>query len=79
MVKVHTLGRRRLPNLLRNQLAQFRVDLDVGKLQFLVDSVNILTIDDHEDVPLGECSLRKVVLEAFIARAKRTLQPLLVF
>lgn len=76
MVEVHSLRWLRVPDFLRDQLAQATVYLNVRELQLLVDSIDILAIQDHKDVSLRESSLLELVLETLISGSKRTHWPL---
>jgi len=78
MVKIHSLGLLRVPNFFWNQLAQPRIDLDIGKFQFLVNVVEVLTVKENKDVALGKKSIFEVGTEAFIASFYWTRRSLLI-
>ena len=78
MVKIHSLGLLRVPNFFWNQLAQSRIDLDIGKFQFLVNVVEVLTVKENKNVALGKKSIFEVGTEAFIASFYWTRRSLLI-
>ena len=54
MVEVFRLGLLGVPDLLWDRLAKASVNLDVRKLQLLVDIAEVLTVENDKDVPLRE-------------------------
>ena len=66
LIELHALSLLRLPDLLRNRLAQTCVHFYVGELQFLVQLVEVLVVDDHEHVALGEDALLELVIELLL-------------
>ena len=76
MVEILALSLLRVPNLLRNSLAEPRIDLDISELQFLVNVAEVLTVEDGKDVALGEEPLAEETIEALIAIPQRTCRSL---
>ena len=56
----------RLPNFLRNQLAKSCVHFDIGEIDRLGYTLEVLAIDDHVDVPLREASLLKSIVKLLL-------------
>ena len=69
MIHVHSLRLFRVPDLLRNNLAQARVDLQIAEFQFLVDVIQVLVVQNDENMPFGEYTLLKLVIELFVSCA----------
>ena len=76
MVEILALSLLRVPNLLRDSLAEPCIDLDIGELQFLVNVAEVLTVEDGEDVSLGEESLAEETIEALITGPQGTCRSL---
>ena len=76
VIQVFGLRLLRVPDLLRDRLAQPRVDLNVREFHLLVDVVEVLAVKDGENVPLGEHSIAEVVLEPPVSGAQRALRAL---
>ena len=63
LVQFHALSLLGLPDLLRNGFAKPSVDFNIGELEFLVQLVKVLVIDDHEHVAFREDPLLELVVE----------------
>ena len=79
VVEVLALRLLRIPDFLRDRLAQSGVDLNVRKLQLLVDLTKVLAIDDHENVAFGEYPLAEEVVKSPITGAEWALRSLFAF
>lgn len=77
LVKLHALCLLGLPDLLRNGLAKPSIDLNIGELEFLVQLVEVLVIDDHKHVALWEDSLLELVVEFLLLGSERAAGALL--
>ena len=77
LVQLHALGLLGLPDLLRNGLAEPGVHLNIGELEFLVQLVEVLVIDDHKHVALREDSLLELVVEFLLLGSERAAGALL--
>ena len=61
-----SLGGRSLPDFLWNKLAQPRIHLDVGEIDWLSYTLEILAINYNIDVPLREAPLFECIVKLFL-------------